>query len=83
MEQLSCNQMFGGKQLRYRHRSIVLNCDMTFSIFLPPQAEKSNVPVLYWLSGLTCTDENFVQIANKEREHYSSLLEVEKLISMT
>ena len=59
--------MFGGKQLRYRHRSIVLSCDMTFSIFLPPQAEKSNVPVLYWLSGLTCTDENFVTKAGAQQ----------------
>ncbi len=40
---------------------------MNFSIFLPPQAESGNVPVLYWLSGLTCTDENFVQKAGAQR----------------
>lgn len=40
---------------------------MTFSIFLPPQAEKRQVPVLYWLSGLTCTDENFVQKSGAQK----------------
>ena len=36
---------------------------MTFAVYLPPQAEKAAVPCLYWLSGLTCTDENFSQKA--------------------
>ena len=40
---------------------------MTFSIYLPPQAEKGPVPVLYWLSGLTCNDENFVQKAGAQQ----------------
>jgi S-formylglutathione hydrolase len=40
---------------------------MTVAVFLPPQAEKSPVPVLYWLSGLTCTDENFMQKAGAQR----------------
>lgn len=40
---------------------------MTFSIFLPPQAEEGKVPVLYWLSGLTCTDENFVQKSGAQK----------------
>lgn len=61
------NRSFGGRQLRYRHHSEVLHCDMHFSIFLPPQAETGSVPVLYWLSGLTCTDENFVQKAGAQR----------------
>ena len=60
MEQIDAHKSFGGQQLRFRHRSKVLNCDMTFSIYLPPQAEQGPVPALYWLSGLTCTDENFV-----------------------
>ena len=50
---------FGGKQIRFTHTSTVLNCAMQFSVFLPPQAETQAVPALYWLSGLTCTDENF------------------------
>ncbi|MEH6549824.1 MAG: S-formylglutathione hydrolase [Pseudomonadales bacterium] len=67
MEQLAANKIFGGQQLRYSHSSSSLNCDMTFSIFLPPQAEQGPVPVLYWLSGLTCTDENFVTKAGAQQ----------------
>lgn len=67
VEQLSANQSFGGQQLRCKHQSDVLNCEMTFSIYLPPQAEQGSVPVLYWLSGLTCTDENFVQKAGAQQ----------------
>ena len=67
LEQISSNYSFGGEQLRYRHRSTALDCDMTFSIYLPPQAEQSKVPALYWLSGLTCTDENFVTKAGAQR----------------
>ncbi|MDB4032696.1 S-formylglutathione hydrolase, partial [Porticoccaceae bacterium] len=57
----------GGQQLRYKHQSSVLNCEMTFSIYLPPQAKTGPVPVMYWLSGLTCNDENFVQKAGAQQ----------------
>ncbi|GAB3375665.1 S-formylglutathione hydrolase [Spongiibacter taiwanensis] len=68
MEQLANQRCFGGQQQRYRHRSSVLDCEMTFSVFLPPQADAgAPVPVLYWLSGLTCTDENFVTKAGAQR----------------
>ena len=67
LEQIGSNQSFGGQQLRYKHQSSVLNCEMTFSIYLPPQAEKGPVAVLYWLSGLTCNDENFVQKAGAQQ----------------
>jgi S-formylglutathione hydrolase len=67
MELIGENRCFGGRQLRYRHASSALNCDMTFSIYLPPQAERGLVPVMYWLSGLTCTDENFVTKAGAQR----------------
>tara|TARA_R110002072_G_scaffold46082_1_gene127840 strand:+ start:18479 stop:19312 length:834 start_codon:yes stop_codon:yes gene_type:complete len=67
MEQIGANRSFGGQQLRYSHKSKVLNCDMTFSVYLPPQASDGPVPVLYWLSGLTCTDENFVTKAGAQR----------------
>lgn len=60
LELVSTNKCFGGLQQRYRHHSATLNCDMSFSVYLPPQAESGKVPQLYWLSGLTCTDENFV-----------------------
>jgi len=49
---------------RYRHASTTLNCAMVFAVYLPPQAlAGTQVPALYWLSGLTCTDENFMQKA--------------------
>lgn len=67
LEEIGSNLSFGGQQLRYRHHSNILNCDMTFSIYLPPQAKQAPVPVLYWLSGLTCTDENFVTKAGAQQ----------------
>ena len=60
-------KIFGGWQKTAIHPSESCNCQMRFSIFLPPQAEKEKVPVLYWLSGLTCTDENFVTKAGAQR----------------
>jgi S-formylglutathione hydrolase len=73
--------MFGGRNRRYRHRSPLLGCDMTFTVFLPPSAlpppegastateqpAPASVPVLYYLSGLTCTDENAVQKSGIQR----------------
>jgi S-formylglutathione hydrolase len=67
MEQVGENRSFGGRQLRFKHQSQVLNCTMHFSVYLPPAAEQGPVPVLYWLSGLTCTDENFVTKAGAQQ----------------
>ena len=67
MEQVSSNKMFDGEQGRYKHQSSALNCEMHFSVFMPPQASSQQVPVLYWLPGLTCTDENFVTKAGAQR----------------
>ena len=67
MEQIGENRCFGGRQLRFTHPSQTLNCDMNFSVYLPPAAEQDKVPVLYWLSGLTCTDENFVTKAGAQQ----------------
>ena len=68
VELVSETHSFDGTQCQYAHRSEVLDCDMHFSIFLPSQAEKDQrFPVLYWLSGLTCTDENFSQKAGAQR----------------
>jgi len=67
MDIVSRNASFGGEILRVKHRSRVCSCDMIFAIYLPPQAKDSPVPVLYWLSGLTCTDENFMQKAGAQR----------------
>ncbi|MBW4935004.1 S-formylglutathione hydrolase [Marinobacter sp. F4206] len=68
MENLSSNKSFGGWHKQYSHSSESLGCTMRFAIFLPPQvANGQKVPVLYWLSGLTCNDENFMQKAGAHR----------------
>ncbi|MCT9844403.1 S-formylglutathione hydrolase [Leclercia adecarboxylata ATCC 23216 = NBRC 102595] len=67
MELLEEHHCFEGRQQRWRHDSAVLNCAMTFSIFLPPTNGAAKPPVLYWLSGLTCNDENFTTKAGAQR----------------
>lgn len=68
IELLSANKSFGGWNKRYRYRSAVLNSDTIFGIYLPPQADQGEpLPVLYWLSGLTCNDENFMHKAGAQK----------------
>ncbi|MGF1528116.1 MAG: S-formylglutathione hydrolase [Candidatus Competibacterales bacterium] len=67
VETVGRQRSFGGWMTRYRHRSAACACDMVFAVYTPPQAESQAVPVLYWLSGLTCTDENFNQKAGAHR----------------
>lgn len=68
IEKLSTYKNFGGWNKQYHHYSRCLNCLMRFTIYLPPQATIQHpAPVLYWLSGLTCTDENFIQKAGAQR----------------
>ncbi|MDB6061167.1 MAG: S-formylglutathione hydrolase [Verrucomicrobiaceae bacterium] len=65
---ISSNKSFGGVQYRLQHRSSVLKSDMVVSLYLPPAAaDNKAVPVLYWLSGLTCNDQNFVTKAGAQR----------------
>ena len=66
LEQVSVSYCFGGQQFRYKHVSAVLSCEMYFSVFMPAGANEKT-PVVYFLSGLTCTDENFVQKAGAQR----------------
>lgn len=61
------NKSFGGMQGVYSHVSRETGCVMRFAVYLPPQAQTRSVPVLYWLSGLTCTEENFVVKAGAQR----------------
>ena len=62
METLSTNKAFGGTQGVYRHRSRETGTDMTFSVFVPPQAEAgAKLPVVWYLSGLTCTHANVTE----------------------
>jgi S-formylglutathione hydrolase len=67
MERVERIREFGGWLDRYRHASTSCHCDMSFSVFLPPQAVNNRVPAVYWLSGLTCTDDNFRVKAGAQR----------------
>lgn len=57
----------GGQVQFFSHTSRACNGEMRFSVFLPPRAEREPVPVVYWLSGLTCTEENFMVKAGAQR----------------
>jgi S-formylglutathione hydrolase len=67
MEQIERVRESGGYLNRYTHESSSCHCTMTFSVYLPPQAETAEVPAVYWLSGLTCTDDNFRVKAGAQR----------------
>ena len=67
LETLNETACFGGRIGFYRHRSATNDCDMQFSVFVPPQAASGNVPVLTFLSGLTCTEENFMVKSGAQR----------------
>jgi len=67
IETLSETSCFGGRIGFYRHTSSSNNCDMRFSVFVPPQALQGKVPVLTFLSGLTCTEENFMVKSGAQR----------------
>jgi len=67
MQRIEQHTCFSGKQEVWQHDSAVLNCTMKFAVYLPPQAEHGNCPVLYWLSGLTCTEQNFITKAGAQR----------------
>ncbi|XP_049949153.1 S-formylglutathione hydrolase isoform X1 [Schistocerca serialis cubense] len=65
--ELSSNRCFGGYQKVFSHESSELRCQMNFAVYLPPQSEERSLPVIYWLSGLTCTEQNFIQKAGAQR----------------
>lgn len=67
MEQKEQHLVFGGSQEVWEHASEVLSCPMKFAIYLPPQAKDKKLPVLYWLSGLTCNEQNFITKAGFHR----------------
>jgi S-formylglutathione hydrolase len=67
MERIEHRAAFGGWQDVYQHRSQVLGCEMKVAVYLPPQATTNKLPVLYWLSGLTCTEQNFITKAGAQR----------------
>ena len=67
MQRLEHRACFGGWQDVYRHHSRVLDCEMTVGVYFPPQAQQGPCPVLYWLSGLTCSEQNFITKAGAQR----------------
>lgn len=67
MERTERHACFGGWQEVYQHSSSTLNCTMKFAIYLPPQAVHGKVPALYWLSGLTCNEQNFIAKSAMQR----------------
>ena len=67
LEIISEARCFGGTQGVYSHAAETTQCVMRFAVYRPPQAEFGPVPVLYWLSGLTCTEENFTVKAGAPR----------------
>jgi len=67
MERIESHACFGGQQEVWRHQSQATGTPMTFGVFLPPQATEGPLPVIYWLSGLTCTEQNFITKAAAQR----------------
>lgn len=67
MERIERHACFGGVQEVWKHRSETLGCEMKFAVYLPPQAGRDRLPVLYWLSGLTCSEQNFIVKAGAQR----------------
>jgi S-formylglutathione hydrolase len=66
-ETVSKHRCFGGTVGFYKHQSAVNNCTMKFAVYTPPQAERGKVPALYYLAGLTCTEETFQIKAGAQR----------------
>lgn len=67
MKQIEQHLVFGGSQEVWEHQSKVLSCPMRFAIYIPPKAKDRELPVLYWLSGLTCNEQNFITKAGFHR----------------
>jgi S-formylglutathione hydrolase len=67
MQRIESHACFGGTQQVWSHRSETLDCQMRLGIYLPPQAQQGPCPVLYWLSGLTCNEQNFITKAGAQR----------------
>ncbi len=68
MQRIEQHTCFGGQQEVWQHASATLGCDMRVGVYLPPQVVSGmKLPVLYWLSGLTCTEQNFITKAGAQR----------------
>ncbi|WP_313915516.1 S-formylglutathione hydrolase [Tahibacter sp.] len=67
MQRIESHACHGGVQQVWQHDSATLGCSLRFGVYLPPQAQQRMCPVLYWLSGLTCTEQNFITKAGAQR----------------
>ncbi|KAA8732162.1 S-formylglutathione hydrolase [Acinetobacter qingfengensis] len=67
MERIEHHASFGGWQEVYQHQSKQLNCTVNFAVYLPPHLKGEKLPVLYWLSGLTCNEQNFITKAAAQK----------------
>ncbi|KAL0095212.1 Alpha/Beta hydrolase protein [Phycomyces blakesleeanus] len=61
LKEISRNKAFGGQVIKYEHHSNELDCDIKFNVYLPKEADSAPVPAIYFLSGLTCNEDNFIQ----------------------
>ncbi len=66
MEKIETHRIFGGEQSVWKHASATLGCEMRFAVFVPEHAPGAKLPVIYWLSGLTCTEQNFITKAGAQ-----------------
>lgn len=67
LTEVSSNKIFGGWQKVFSHESKELGCTMKFGVYLPQQAEEKKLPVVYWLSGLTCSEANFIEKSGAQK----------------
>ncbi|KRD32098.1 S-formylglutathione hydrolase [Lysobacter sp. Root916] len=67
MQRSEAHASHGGRQEVWQHDSSALGCSMRYAVYLPPQAQHQACPVLYWLSGLTCSEQNFITKAGAQR----------------
>ncbi|KFB08056.1 S-formylglutathione hydrolase [Nitratireductor basaltis] len=67
MKQIESHRISGGNQGVWRHQSNLLGCEMNVAVFVPEHEEGARLPVIYWLSGLTCSEQNFITKAGAQR----------------
>jgi hypothetical protein len=68
LKEISRNKAFNGHVIKYEHESRELGCTMKFNVFLPEKSSQGKVPGLYFLSGLTCNEDNFMQKSGALKE---------------
>lgn len=67
LKEIERHSSFNGEQYKYSHYSKILDCTMTFGLYLPSNKQNEKIPLIWWLSGLTCTDDIFTQKSGFQR----------------